>query len=319
MLNFQRVADAPLLGLDAVPWCAEEERPRPSVICPTVVDMAAFAGVLPNPIDRFYMYYAPHHSHGMGLATAPHPEGPWTPYPGNPLLRLADAPGLRTHISSPELVYRPERPEAPFWLYFHGRAAPRGGGQQTCVAASADAVHWRLLSPEPVLTATAGQTGEANTAAYARIWQQDGWLYALYKAETVHCLAHSRDGIAWEHWPRNPLMRPEAEHGEYGRIRHTGILAENGTLSIFYCTPTRDDLSREEIKLASFDAGADDWDEWGPLRRHGIVLSPELEWEAGDLRDPYPLRHDGSLYLYYVGGHEQGVGLARAPAGQLAQ
>ncbi len=318
-LGFRRVLDRPLLDLRAVPWAFREPRPRPTIIFPTVLSMAGYTVATPGPLDRFYMYYAPHHSHGIGLATAPHPAGPWTPYAGNPILHLEQVPSLRDHISSPELVYRPDHPEAPFWMYFHGLALSRGGGQQTCLATSADALRWSLYAPEPVLTATAEQTREANTAAYVRIFRRGEWWYGLYKAEKVHGLARSRDGISWEHWPRNPVIAPEASHGEYDRIRHTGLLLEGDTLYIFYSTLVRPDLTREEIRLATLRVAADDWLAWGPLRRHGTVLAPELAWEADDLRDPFPLRYGDALYLYYSGGHEQGIGLAVAPGDALAR
>lgn len=316
-LTFRRAARTPLLGLEAVPWCAEEVRPRPSIIFPTVVDTAAFGGALHEPLDRFYMYYAPHHSDGMGLATAPHPEGPWTPYPGNPILRMGDAPGLRSHISSPEIVFRPDQPAAPLWLYFHGRALQEGGGQETCVAESADGIGWRLLSREPVLRTTPEESGEGVTAAYARVFKRGEWFYALYKGGRTHGLARARDGLKWEHRPGNPLLRAEPEEGECQLIRHTGLLVQGDTLLIFYCSPTLPDLSREEIMLATLDIGADDWREWGSLRRRGVVVAPELDWEAGDLRDPFPLVHKETLYLYYVGGHEQGIGLVSAGAESL--
>jgi hypothetical protein len=312
-LGFRRVTDRPLLDLRAVPWAFQEPRPRPTIIFPTVLDIAACAAVLPAPLDRFYMYYAPHHSHGIGLATAPHPEGPWTPYAANPVLRLEQVPGLRDHISSPEVVYRPDHLEAPFWMYFHGAALPRGGGQQTCLAMSADGLYWSPYAPEPILTATAEQTRDANTAAYVRIFRRGEWWYGLYKAEKVHCLARSRDGISWEHWPRNPVIAPEAAWSEYDRIRHTGLLLEGDTLYIFYSTLTRPDLTREEIRLATLSLASEDWLAWGPLRRHGTVLAPEFDWEANDLRDPFLLRYGDALYLYYSGGHEQGIGLAIGP------
>ena len=158
----------------------------------------------------------------------------------------------------------------------------------------------------------AEQTGDENTAAYVRIFPYQGWWYGLYKAEKAHGLARSPDGVTWEHWPRNPLIRPEAAEQEYDRIRHTAILLDGDRLSILYSTLTCPDLSREEIKLASLPLPGRDWLEWGPLERHGVIFAPELPWEAGDVRDPFLLVHDGRLYLYYVGGHEQGIGLARA-------
>jgi hypothetical protein len=315
-LGFRRVSEEPLLDLSAVPWCATEDRPRPSIIFPTVVDMASLlasargsAGVAPEAgvAARYFLYYAPHHSHGMGLAMAPHPEGPWTPYAHNPIVRLEETPGLRGHISSPELVFRPDQADEPFWLYFHGDALQQGARQQTCVAASPDGIHWRLLSPAPALR-----------AAYARVFKRGDWYYALLKEERVHCLARSRDGLSWERWPLDPVIRPEAAEGEYDRIRHTGILVERDTLYIFYCVATRENLSREEIKLATFSVAGDDWLQWGPLRRHGLVFAPALPWENEDVRYPFPFRAGESLYLYYVGGRERGIGLAKTSATALA-
>jgi hypothetical protein len=310
--QFRRLGTEPLLDLRAVPWAFAEQPPHPTIIFPTVLDTRSFAGLPAEPLERYYLFYAPHHSRAMGLATAPQPEGPWTPYAGNPFLRLDDVPGLRGHISSPEIVYRPDQSSAPFWLYFHGLALPKGGGQQTCLATSPDLLHWTLTSPDPILTATAEQTGDENTAAYVRVFRYDGWWYGLYKAEKAHGLARSRDGIAWQHWPRNPLIRPEAAEQEFDRIRHTAITLEGDQLFFLYSTLTRPDLSREEIKLASLPLHGADWLEWGPLQRHGVIFAPELPWEAGDVRDPFLLAQGGRRYLYYVGGHEQGIGLARA-------
>jgi hypothetical protein len=323
-LSFRRRSPEPLLGLSAVPWCAADRRPRPSIMFPTVVDMDAASGLLggaPAALDRFQMYFAPHSSTGIGLASAPRPEGPWTPYPHNPILRLQQFPGLNDHLSSPELVLRPDHPNAPFWLYVHGRTGPRaeGFGQHTCVATSRDAVAWEPLGPDPVLTATAGQSGHKNSAAYVRLFQRHGWQYALYKAETVHSLARSRDGLAWEHWPHNPLLVPDPGAGDRNMIRHTGLLPLGDSLLIFYSSgPDRDDPhGREEIKLATLDVSRADWLGWGGLRRRGPVLTPEQEWEAGDVRDPFPLVQGDTLYLYYVGGHERGIGLAWAPLDAL--
>ena len=47
------------------------------------------------------------------------------------------------------------------------------------------------------------------------------------------------------------------------------------------------------------------------------MLTAERPWETTDLRDPFPFRWGDALYLYYTGGGEQGVGLARTGAGAL--
>jgi hypothetical protein len=324
-LGLRRVSPDPLLDLSAVPWVEADRRPRASVMFPTVVDMAAAIGRLGGtpaapfaPLDRFHMYYAPHNSTGIGLASAPRPAGPWTPYPDNPILRLHFFPGINDHISSPELVLRPDHPGAPFWLYVHGRTGPRaaGFGQHTCVATSLDAITWEPLDPNPVLTATPEQSGHKNSAAYARMFLRHGWHYALYKSETVHSLARSQDGLTWFHWPHNPLLTPDPTYGESPMIRHTGLLLLEDTLLIFYSdAPIRGEprLNQEAIRLATLDISSEDWLQWNGLRRHGPVLTPTLPWESHDVRDPFPLVHTDTLHLYYVGGHERGIGLATTP------
>src|SRR5688572_17701535 len=195
--------------------------------------MWKYREALPTPIDRFYMYYAPHTSHAMGLATAPHPEGPWTPYAGNPILRREQVQGIRDHLSSPELVYRPDHPDAPFWLYFHGMNLPPGrSGQRTCLATSPDGLTWTQYGDAPVLTATLEQSGDYHTAAYVRLFRRPGdpWWYGLYKSQWANSLARSRDGIEWEHWPRNPLIKPDPEAGDHEKVRHVGLLLEDDVL-----------------------------------------------------------------------------------------
>jgi hypothetical protein len=338
-LGFERVCDGALLDTSAVPWVDLEPKRRRTVMFPTVVDMRG-AGTRADtggesgeprsagtkaPIDAFYMYYAPHRSAGIGLATAPGPEGPWTPYHDNPIVRLEDYPGISDHISSPELVRWPQDKECPYRLYVHGRTGPRaeGFGQHTCLAKSADGVSWQPVSGEPVLTATPEQSGHTNSAAYARMFRRGGWLYALYKSEHTHGLARSQDGVTWEHWLHNPVIGPDEDAGDPFMIRHTGLLVRGDRLLIFYsCNtgPGEQDHGGgkvEKIKLATFDVGADDWWDWGGLRRRGVVFSPEREWEAGDARDPFLLVQGETLYLYYVGGHEQGVGLAKTPTAAL--
>jgi hypothetical protein len=291
---------------------------------PTVVDVAGVMTQLgrrgPAPVDRFHMCYAPHSSTGVGLATAPRPEGPWTPYPGNPVLRLAAFPGINDHLSSPELVVRPDQADAPFWLYLHGRTGPRaaGFGQHTCVATSGDAVTWQPLSPDPVLTATAEESGHANSAAYARLFRRGDWFYALYKSVEAHGLARSRDGVHWEHWPHNPLLAPNPAAGEPVMIRHTGLLVRGDVLVVFYSSVPGPEGGPEAIKVATVALRGDDWRAWGRPRRRGTVLAPELGWELNDVRDPFAFVHEDTLHLYYAGGHEHGIGLARAPMEALA-
>lgn len=320
-LGLVRVSRQPLLDARAVPWSFDEPRSRPGTMFPTVLDMSTGSDAMPRPLDRFYMYYAPHLSEGIGLATAPSVDGPWTPNAGNPVVSLRDVPALRDHVSSPEVVFRPDHADATLWMYFHGVTEPGDGRQNTCLATSPDGVRWSFNTREPVLTGTPQETGEGGTTAYLRLFRRaddDRW-YGLYKSNKTHGLARSTDGLSWEHYPDNPLIRPDAKENEYDLIRHTGLVVHDDMLYIFYSTFTQPDLGREEIKLATLPLHAQDWRDWGPLRRHGIVFAPEASWEAGDVRDPFVLIQNDTVCLFYAGGREQGIGLATTRLGALAR
>lgn len=304
-LQFTRASEQPLLDLSAVPWASK----RKTIMFPTVLDMSQY---LSDPIDRFYMYYAPHHSEGIGLATAPHPEGPWKPYSGNPIITLDQFSGIRGHISAAELLFQPE--ERRFLAYPHGSSKP---GQNTVAASSEDGVHFTPISQMPILSSDPAGTWETSGASYLRVFRHgESMIYGIFKSESQHGVVRSRDGIHWEHWPRNPLIEPVAEENEFDRIRHTAVMIVQGILHLFYSTYTNPDLSCELIKLATWTL-ADDWEDWGELKRWGPVFEPAPPWEENNVRDPFLLRYGEMVYMYYVGGNEKGIALAKIPYGEL--
>jgi len=304
--QFVRVLDKPLLDLSAVPWAAK----RKTIMVPTVLDMSRH---LSEPIERFYMYYAPHHSEGIGLATAPHPEGPWTPYPGNPIITLDQFSGIRGHISALEILYQPDRGE--FLAYPHGSGLK--SGQDTVIGKSRDGVHFAEIPDAPILSSDPSGTWEKYGASYLRVFRYRGMIYGIFKSEQQHGLVRSQDGINWDYWRRNPLIKPVAEESEFDRIRHTSVMIIQDILYMFYSTYTKPDLSCELIKLATWEL-ADDWNNWGELKRWGAVFEPELPWEENNVRDPFILRYGDTVYMYYVGGNEKGIALAKIPYEKLS-
>lgn len=303
-MEFQRIAAQPLLDLSAVPWCPDKRvmkgdkrfetipEVRRTIVHPSVIELGRYVPGAP----RFILYYAPHHSDGIGAATAEELTGPWTPLPQNPILRMADVPCLSNHISGPDVIYVPE--ERRFRMYFHGSVP--GVGQQSAMAVSKDGVRWRLEPQRVVLP-----------YPYLRVFRRGGWYYGICRLGVDLGLVRSRDGIAWEDWPRGKLLATGEEQKEYDRLRHYHILVRDDTLLLYYCTYTAPDLSVESIKLASMPISGD-WAAWPYPERLGVVLAPELAWEQSNLRDPYLMEADGRLYMFYVGGNEAGIGLARA-------
>ena len=294
--RFVRVADGPLLDLAVCTW-------GKTIMFPTVVDMSAY---LTNPINRFYLYYAPHHNGGgIGLATAPHPEGPWQTFKENPIFSLSDAPGFTGHISSSELIFIPEK--NIFYMYFHGKVEGVKG-QHTGLAMSEDGIHFKIYGQGPILPSDSSSRKKTGSAAYLRVFRRGGIFFGAYMSRG-HRLARSADGIKWEHWPKNPLIALSEADSEYDRIRHASILISDDILTYFYSTYSNPAPDREVIKLATFPIKGD-WEGWGPLKRWGEALVPELAWEENNLRDPFLLHCEDKLYMYYVGGNEKGIALA---------
>ena len=133
----------------------------------------------------------------------------------------------------------------------------------------------------------------------------------MFKGAIANGLVRSKDGLHWEHWPHNPLIEIGEEHREFDRIRHVATMIREPRLYIFYSSYTNPERSREAIKLASLPMRGR-WEDWGPLKRWGEVLGPSLPWEENNVRDPYLLRHGETFYLYYAGGNEKGIALAKA-------
>src|SRR5262245_22915835 len=89
---------------------------------------------LPGRLGSFYLYFAHHHGSYIRLAFADDPAGPWTVHPRGSL-RLADAPGCRDHVASPDVHVDHERREIR--MYFHGVSA-RDSRQLSFMARSKD-------------------------------------------------------------------------------------------------------------------------------------------------------------------------------------
>jgi hypothetical protein len=314
MFNFHKYKGNPIVTPSDYNWNMGHH----NIMFPCVVDMSRY---LESPIDRFYLYLAAHNGKSIGLATAPQPLGPWTMYADNPVFRLEDAsPPFRGHISSPELVavnrdYR-------FYLYFHGPCDyPERRGQMTGLAFSNDGVHFTPSPGNPILTTGPKGAWDSAMTAYLRVLPYREGFIGLYMghdgappkrprvAQSAEGVATSVDGVRWEKWTGNPLLT--IGDGDFGGIRHVALLRQADGLYIVYSPRTDEDLGTEVLRLARARLGETP-DNWGKPEKLGAILEPTEAWEKQELRDPFLLRHENELYLYYAGGDETGLGVAVA-------
>jgi hypothetical protein len=247
-----------------------------------------------KPLGQYYLYFGNHGGKYIRMAYADDLHGPWTVYsPG--VLQLSET-ACTDHIASPDMLVDNEKQE--FLMFFHGKTK---AGQLTFLARSKDGLAW---------TADTVPLGPA----YFRVFEHDGWIYALAGAL-------GRPGTVLM---RSKEMAAPFEEGPYflPRSRHTAVLKRGDKLLVFF---SQGNDTPERIMVLEINMQGD-WKEWQPSEPV-TVLEPEEAYEGAglpleesefgkinkrvrQLRDPAIFEEDGKLYLLYSVAGESGIGIA---------
>ena len=259
---------------------------------------------LPNPLGKYYLYFADHHGDHIRLAYADRIEGPWKVHaPGT--LHLRQVPDGKSHVASPDVIVDDASKELR--MYFHS-PSKTAGKQTSYLARSADGLHF-IVSDERL------------GPFYFRVFHHGAYWYAMSKRGW---LCRSKDGVSGFEAGPNPFPGaglPDGEENGPG-MRHVAVDVEGDVLWVYYSNigdmPER--ILRGRIALTP------DWKDWkaGPPEE---VLRPEKDYEGIDvplapskagsakgrenaLRDPAIFREDGRVWLLYSVAGENGIGIA---------
>jgi len=259
---------------------------------------------VPNPLGRYYLYFADHAGKYIRLAYADNLAGPWKVYaPGT--LHIEQAPGGKGHIASPDVHVDTERKELR--MYFHCPSKTTGI-QTSYVARSTDGIHFAA-------------DGQRLGPFYFRAFFFGGYWYAMAKRGWLY---RSKDGLApFEEGP-NPFPEVKQREGSENSpgIRHVAVDLMDETLNVYF---TRIGDKPESIFRASI-ALTSDWSAWQadpPV----LVLKPETDYEGARIplaassagkskarenavRDPAIFRDEGRVYLLYSVAGESGIAIA---------
>lgn len=251
---------------------------------------------LPNPLGRYYLYFAHHNGKFIRLAYADHVTGPWSIYkPG--VLPLTDS-FFEGHIASPDVHVDHDRKKIR--LYFHGsdNETDSISPQLTRVAESDDGL---VFSTNEEVLAT----------AYMRVFKWDGFHYALTMPGKLSRSVNGLTGFEQGH-----------SIFETG-VRHSAVRVVDKRLQIYY---SRIGDCPESILYSEMDLTSD-WGSWSAPP--GVkVLEPEMEYEGAQaeripsvigiakepvwqLRDPAVFTDKNESWLLYSVAGEQGIALAR--------
>ena len=280
---------------------------------------------LPNPLGRYYLYFADHKGDYIRLAYADDLSGPWHMHTSGSLA-LADSHFLtdpaavpvdvdptaprwakairegvptpiesatKPDIASPDVHVRHDRREIV--MYYHGLEDFRF--QRSRVATSKDGL--TFAGREPMIS-----------RSYLRGFHHDGQWYAMGMPGIFY---RSPDGIS--DWEKGPTLFPAT-------MRHAALLKRSERLLVFWSNAGDEP---EHILLSSIDVSGD-WSEWTASEAHSL-LKPEEQWEGADLpveasvrdainvrmrqlRDPAIYEEDGKVYLFYAVAGEAGIAIA---------
>lgn len=265
---------------------------------------------LPNPLGRYYLYFAHHQGTFIRLAYADDLAGPWQVHvPGT--LQLAQTP-FPSHIASPDVHV--DHDHRRIVMYYHGccrQDASIAWEQYTCAATSSDGVHFESRT-EPLC------------GSYLRMFRWRGRHYGIAMPGEWFT---SADGLTqFQRCPHDiadALCWPDRMTGNDRKARHFAVHVRGDELRLFF---TRAGDCPEHLMAAVVPLN-DDWTTWRPSQP-GSVLLPEMTWEGADqpltpsrggavhqrvrqLRDPAVfVDDDHRAYLAYAIAGEAGIALA---------
>jgi hypothetical protein len=316
-MHITRLLDRPIIGPDL------HDSLGPNIQGPSLIRVPDW---IPNPLGRYYLYFADHKGSWIRLAYADSLTGPWrihapgalhlndshfptTPPPATPeQLALVEARMRRAgmiishdvlteattpHIASPDVHV--DHANRRITMYFHGLEGV--GHQASRVALSNDGITFHAR-PELL-----GRT-------YMRIWPHQGQTYALAMPGVI---SRSADGLSG--FTEGPtLFNPN--------MRHAALLVRGPTLHVFW---TQVGDAPESILHSTIDTSGD-WTTWRESPAQ-TVLKPEHPWEGADapatpsirstayghvnqLRDPAIFEEDGRVFLLYAVAGESGIAIA---------
>ena len=253
-------------------------------------------GWIPNPLGRYYLYFAHHNGKYIRLAYSQSLGGPYKVH-GPGTLKLRQTVCI-DHIASPDIYVDMKKLEIR--MYFHCPVKDKSG-QHTFYAVSKDGLNF-----------TANQ--EILGKSYFRIFQHDGYFYALALGGALY---RSRTGLTMFQEGKNPF----AQNGET-EIRHLAVKVNGSVLKVFY---SRIGDKPERILISTIDMSVG-WSRWratSPV----TILKPEKVYEGVDLpitasiggaaqgrvrelRDPAIYHERDKTYLLYTVAGESGIAIS---------
>lgn len=274
-----------------------------------------------HPEAVYYLYWATHYGWYIRLSWSRTLEGPYTEFNSpanrsfthprfgvlslpdkNEAIRFDNGIFIHAHLSSPEVMLDHENQKVI--MFFHG---PCNHGQKSFVATSPyglnfNPVHYGGLEGYGVVP-------QILCSQYMRPFTYGQERYAV-AMHGVLCKA-PHPGPPYEIPPGSD---PKATLWAIGGIpvsgtspRHAAARVRDGRYLDYFFSRR---IENERIEMVTIDMEAGDWRSWSEMGPSVTLIDNSAPWENNDTRDPAIYEEEGSVYLLYSGGKENGIGLA---------
>jgi hypothetical protein len=146
---------------------------------------------------------------------------------------------------------------------------------------------WYTHRETSVIPVGASRAAESNDTIPSTDWDLSEIWYAT-----------SKDGFTWEE-QGVAVSRPPAPQVGWRSVSTADILKWKGKYYLYYqgfmeASGKRGDYCPVAVSSADSPEGP-----WTPANKVIIENGPEGSWDQFAIHDPYPLVHDGKIYLYY--------------------
>ena len=243
-------------------------------------------------------------------------EAEWTKYSGNPILTPTLGSWDAGSVSIPRVLY--DGRVFRMW-YEGGNATTTGIGY----ANSTDGIIWRKYPAPILLPGAVGAWDSSAVALGSVIW--NGTLFLMWYSGSspvtfpngAFGLATSPDGITWNKYDGNPVLRPSAIDQKY--MTDPYVISLNLTYNMWYVGRSASDPASSEITRIIYATSFNGitWNKWP-----SSVLAPTINpnsWDSASVYSPSVV-FDGSVFGMWYSALSQSVagpriGFAKSPDG----
>jgi predicted GH43/DUF377 family glycosyl hydrolase len=240
--------------------------------------------------------------------------GPWTKYPGNPVLLPTAGSWDADYVTTPRVVYG----GTTYRMWYQGGVS---GVNRIGYATSSDGINWVkhgiVLSPGP-----AGSWDDSSIGLGSVIWNGTAYLMwytgtngITYTGGAIR-LAVSKDGANWVKYSGNPVLIPSELGNDQDYIAAPYVITLKLTYNMWYTGKSAESPNVNRILHATSFDGIH-WSKWP-----SPVLSPSTNntaWDSNGVYAPSVIWSGQIFGLWYSGINQTGlvprIGYATSPDG----